>query len=411
MLLGDLIAAISAGVSLQGENRPPASGEVGILTLSALSGAHLDATACKAISVDSVPKLGPSVQADTILMSRSNTPDLVGSCVYVEESIPDRYLPDLIWEVKIRRDVPCDGRWLTEYLRSGQGRRNLLRAAAGTSGSMIKLSMDRLRRLKIVVPPIDVQYAIVSSGGHLDRMAAGLSMLVEAKRMFKRGLSQRLLIGRNRYPEFVQSADRQSGEFGTIPDDWSLVHISDIASEVKARGEGDGAIVYSCTKYDGLVPSLEYFGKQVFSRNLSEYKRLQIGDFAYATNHIEEGSIGLLRDGKPPGLVSPMYTVFRPSSRVNPEFLFALFKTESYRRVFEKRTSASVDRRGSLRWKEFSRIRVGLPSVEEQDLIAGTLRLVDAEIDQLERLHELIIVYKRTLLSQLLNGELSVASS
>jgi type I restriction enzyme S subunit len=146
----------------------------------------------------------------------------------------------------------------------------------------------------------------------------------------------------------------------------------------------------------------------VFSRNLSDYKRLESGDFAYATNHIEEGSIGLLRDGQPPGLVSPMYTVFRPSARVNPEFLFALLKTESYRRVFETRMSASINRRGSLRWKEFSRIRIGLPTTEEQNCIAVTLRLVDTEIDQLAQLQKLIESQKSALLSKLLSGDLPI---
>jgi type I restriction enzyme S subunit len=219
---------------------------------------------------------------------------------------------------------------------------------------------------------------------------------------------QQLLTGRKRFPEFAESTDRQPGQFGTVPKDWTVVHIGDIASEVGTRGAVDGSVVYSCTKHDGLVPSLEYFGKQVFSRNLESYKRLQAGDFAYATNHIEEGSIGLLREGQSPGLVSPMYTVFRPNDRVNPEFLFALLKTESYRRVFETRMSASVDRRGSLRWHEFSRIKIGLPSVAEQDRIAEVLRLVDLEIDQLARLHELIEAQRRALLSRLLSGSLTV---
>jgi type I restriction enzyme S subunit len=167
-------------------------------------------------------------------------------------------------------------------------------------------------------------------------------------------------------------------------------------------------VVYSVTKHDGLVPSLEYFGKQVFSRNLDGYKRLQAGDFAYATNHIEEGSIGLLREGQPPGLVSPMYTVFRPTERVDPEFLFALLKTESYRRVFETRMSASVDRRGSLRWKGFARIKVALPSLDEQRRIATTLRLVDQEIELLAALRDQIALQKRALLSKLLSGEIPV---
>ena len=156
------------------------------------------------------------------------------------------------------------------------------------------------------------------------------------------------------------------------------------------------------------MPSLEYFGKQIFSRNLESYKRVRTGDCVYATNHIEEGSIGLLRDGQRPGLVSPMYTVFRPAVRVNPEFLYALLKTESYRRVFEIRMSASVDRRGSLRWNQFGLIKVGLPSIQEQDRIVRVLKLADSEFDQLTRLHELIKSQKHALLSKLMSGSLQV---
>jgi len=270
------------------------------------------------------------------------------------------------------------------------------------------LNTELIGQLIFPVPPQRVQDKIVQVAHlHVDATRY-LDDLVLVKKIYKRGLMQQLLTGRKRFPEFVRSNDRQLGEFGTVPVDWSVVHISDVAEEVKTRGEVDGSVVYSCTKHDGLVPSLEYFGKQVFSRNLAGYKRLQAGDFAYATNHIEEGSIGLLRKGQPPGLVSPMYTVFRPNSRVSPEFLFALLKTESYRRVFEKRTSASVDRRGSLRWKAFSGIRLGLPSIKEQDRIASTMRFLDTELDQLAQLHALIESQKRALLSRLLSGELSV---
>ena len=67
-----------------------------------------------------------------------------------------------------------------------------------------------------------------------------------------------------------------------------------------------------------------------------------------------------------------------------------MLKTESYRRVFARRTNASVNRRGSLRWKEFSRIKVGVPSRQEQDRIAETLRLVDLEIRQVAQLRDLV---------------------
>lgn len=278
-----------------------------------------------------------------------------------------------------------------------------------TIGQAVRgINIASVRKLQIPWPSEPARRLTARTLADCDALIRKLGELIKNKRIFKRGLMQQLLTGQRRFPDFVTSAERQPGQFGTVPKDWLVVHIAEVADEVKTRGEVEGAVVYSCTKHAGLVPSLEYFGKQVFSRNLDGYKRLQAGDFAYATNHIEEGSIGLLRAGKPPGLVSPMYTVFRPTERVNPEFLFALLKMESYRRLFEARMSASVDRRGSLRWNEFSHIRIGLPSIDEQNSIAETLLLADREIDQLIRQRELLGIYKRGLLAKLLSGEFPV---
>lgn len=281
-------------------------------------------------------------------------------------------------------------------------------AASGQTGAQKNINSEILRAWPIPYPTHSEQARIARLVGGIDGFRESLRTLIGAKSVLKRGLMQQLLTGRKRFPEFVESEARQPGEFGTLPEDWDVVRIGEIAQEVKSRGQVDGAVVYSCTKHEGLVPSLEYFGKQVFSRNLDNYKRLEVGDFAYATNHIEEGSIGLLRPGQAVGLVSPMYTVFRPNKGVNSAFLYSLLKMESYRRVFEARMSASVDRRGSLRWKEFSKIKVGLPTKPEQDRIARTLLLADQEIEQLGRLRELFESYKRGLLSRLLSGEIQV---
>ena len=123
----------------------------------------------------------------------------------------------------------------------------------------------------------------------------------------------------------------------------------------------------SCTKHFGLVDSLTYFGRQMYSDDTSTYKMVKRGQFAYATNHIEEGSIGYqnLHDV---ALISPMYTVFETDSQVDDNFLYRVLKTEKYRRIFETSTNGTVNRRGSLRWKEFSQIRVPLPSLPEQNV-------------------------------------------
>jgi len=49
------------------------------------------------------------------------------------------------------------------------------------------------------------------------------------------------------------------------------------------------------------------------------------GQFAYATIHLDEGSIGCLRDDDA-GIVSPMYTVFDLRDGIEREYLLRVLK-------------------------------------------------------------------------------------
>ena len=81
---------------------------------------------------------------------------------------------------------------------------------------------------------------------------------------------------------------------------------------------------------------------------------------------------------------------------------------ETYRQIFERNTSASVDRRGSLRWNEFSHIKIPLPSLEEQKAIAEVLGTCDQELALLNRKLELLKKQKQGLMQQLLTGKIRV---
>jgi type I restriction enzyme S subunit len=156
--------------------------------------------------------------------------------------------------------------------------------------------------------------------------------------------------------------------------------------------------------------SLSYFGRRVFSADTSGYKVVRRHQFAYATNHIEEGSIGLLTDCEA-GLVSPMYTVFDTNHRIIPQYLIRLLKTETYRQVFKSLTSASVDRRGSLRWKQFSNITIRLPCISEQRQIEQLLAALDWENKLLQQELAALKSQKRALMQKLLTGEVRLKLS
>nr|WP_081908449.1 restriction endonuclease subunit S [Nonlabens ulvanivorans] len=128
------------------------------------------------------------------------------------------------------------------------------------------------------------------------------------------------------------------------------------------------------------------------------------GYFAYATNHIEEGSIGY-QDFNNVGLVSPMYTVFKTENSIDDSYFYKVLK--SYKLIYEykRHMEGSIDRRGGLRWKNFKRIKVTIPKKEEQIAIASVLDSADKEIGLLNKQLEQLKIQKKGLMQQLLTGK------
>lgn len=258
----------------------------------------------------------------------------------------------------------------------------------------------------ILIPPLPEQQKIAQILSTWDRAIEKLEALISAKQKRKRALMQQLLAGKKRFAEFIKSEERRQTRFGTIPIDWKYLQIGEVARQLSLKNnEGKDLQVLSCTKHYGLVDSLSYFGKQIFSEDTSTYKVVPRNAFAYATNHIEEGSIGY-QNICDKALISPMYTVFQTvESIINDNFLFRLLKTELYRHIFEVNTSASVDRRGSLRWSQFAHIRIPIPSLPEQQKIASVLSVADKGIEIQQNQLSALKQQKKGLMQQLLTGK------
>lgn len=268
-----------------------------------------------------------------------------------------------------------------------------------------EISLGALREVPVLVPPKAEQTKIAQILSAWDKAIATTERLLANSQQQKNMLTHHLLNGQKRFSEFVTSQSYQRTSHGSIPSDWGYVSIAEIANQQsKVNSAQSNLPVLSCSKYDGLVDSLKYFKKKVYSDDTSKYRVVELGDFAYPSNHIEEGSIGY-QNLYPAGIVSPIYTVFRTNDAVDDYFLYRTLKTDKYRQIFSAATSASVDRRGSLRWKEFSKIQVPLPSLPEQQKIAQVLSTADAEIANLQAQLDKLKLEKKALMQQLLTGK------
>ncbi len=263
-------------------------------------------------------------------------------------------------------------------------------------------------KYKIYLPPLPEQKKIAQILATWDEAINRMRKLIDAKKRRKKALMQQLVTGKKRLPGFEKSKSRKSYRFFDLPKDWECPMMKEIARECSKRNtNGSEITVLSCSKHMGFVESSKYFGKKVFSEDTSNYKVIHKHWFGYPSNHIEEGSIGLLLDYDI-GIVSPIYTVFKCNDTVIPEYLYAVFKTDTFKHIFAISTNASVDRRGSLRWKVFSLIRVPLPSKEEQIAITSVLKTADEEIKVFENKLSVLETQKRGLMQKLLTGEIRV---
>lgn len=285
----------------------------------------------------------------------------------------------------------------THHFR-GTGELNM----TGTAGQKRVPSLF-LKNYEILLPPLPEQKAIADLLSTWDSAIEKTERLIAAKEKALKQNAKELLFGHKRISG--NNTGLKGGHCFEYSSDWEYVRISKIAKEKSNRNDDEGATVLSCSKYDGFVNSLDYFGKKVFSDDTSNYKVVKKWQFGYPANHIEEGSIGLLEHCES-GIVSPIYVVFETNEKkVYPPFLYKLLKTEIYKHLFQVNTSSSVDRRGSLRWKEFSSIKVVLPTLDEQKEISNYIDVNKREIDLLKSLAEKYKEQKRGLMQKLLTGE------
>ena len=221
-------------------------------------------------------------------------------------------------------------------------------------------------------------------------MISMLERAVTKKQSIKQGMMEQLLTGRTRLHGF-------NGE-------WKVRKIGELLAPRVERHLGSEKLeVLSCTKHEGFVRSLDYFKNRVFSRNLSGYKIIRYGDIGYPANHVEEGSIGV-QESYEAALVSPIYVVMRPLPAVDTYFLQRQLKLDRFRQEFARTTNASVNRRGSLRWPQFSQIAVLVPEYHEQRAISRCIRDSEAEVESFQRRLAKAQAMKQGMMQQLLTG-------
>ncbi|MBI3520516.1 MAG: restriction endonuclease subunit S [Bacteroidetes bacterium] len=326
-----------------------------------------------------------------LLFNTRNTLDLVGKVAIWKNELPLAVYNSNLMRMKFDEAFVVSNYFMNYAFNSNYALNQLKSIATGTTSVAAIYGRD-LDTIKFILPSHQEQIAISKAISHWESCVDIINKLIFQKEQRKNWLMQQLLTGKKRLKGFEREK-------------LVMKNIHSFAKEISIKNKEDkDLVVLSCTKYDGLVPSLEYFGRKIYSDDLTTYKVVPKFHFAYATNHIEEGSIGY-QSKMDLALISPMYTVFKTDENIDDVYLYRVLKSQLYIHEYKKRMEGSIDRRGGLRWDEFSKIKVPVPSIKEQNAISNFFLFVDKEIELLQNKLNYLKEQKKGLMQQLLTGK------
>lgn len=399
--LGEFIAELEAGVSVNSDDVPADSGEPGVLKVSAVYGGRFLPMENKRVLPSEHGRLAVSPRPGSIIISRSNTALLVAENAFIEQSYPTLFLSDKLWQTIYHPDVEFEPLWLSQVLQSPRVRQQLVRLATGTSLSMKNISKSVFLDLEVPSPPVTEQRKIAAILGAWDRGIEKLQALVTAKVERLRALGHQLLTGTRRFPEFKRQT-------------WVSKRIGDILVPVNRYEKWDDKRVFKLAgvrrNSGGLFFRDELLGSEI---KVKTCKKIHSGDFLISRRQITWGGMSIV----PPEFhgfdVNDEYEVLqvKDAAQFDMRFFHYLSQTAWLKNLAYLASNGVFAERLRLNFDldAFLNHSIQIPSAKQEqlkvitllDTCANEIRLLETELAALK-------LQKRGLMQKLLTGEVRV---
>ena len=286
-------------------------------------------------------------------------------------------------------------------------------------GPVPAISEGEVREIRVIIPPLPEQTAIVRFLDHADRR---IRRYIRAKQKLialleeqKQAIIHQAVTGQidvrtgQPYPAYKPSGVEWLGD---VPAHWERRRLKTLLRSVDRRSTTGKETLLSLRRDHGVVVYAEHFARPPQGRTLVGFKLVTVGQLV--VNRMQANN-GLVFCSGINGLVSPDYSVFEMREPLQMQYLSDLLRTSGYRTHFRREaTGLGTGTAGFLRLydEKLLETTVFLPPVEEQILIlkslAESMARIELLIEREQRELQLLREYRTRLIADVVTGKLDV---
>lgn len=271
----------------------------------------------------------------------------------------------------------------------------------GVGSTFLEVSKKDFEKFKVIVPPLSEQQKIAEVLSTWDKAIEKQSQLIEKLELRKKGLMQQLLTGKKRLPGF-------SGE-------WKNIKLGEIGNTYNGlSGKNKNDFEQGNTRF---IPYINVFSNEkIDTKNLGyvhiDSEELQntvkYGDIFFTTSSETPDEVGMasvLLEQLDNTYLNSFCFGYRLKNflTLNPFFAAYFFRTENFRHYMIKLAQGST--RFNISKKKVMKLKIKLPSIDEQNEIVKILNSINNEIDLDNRKLKDLYHQKYGIMQQLLTGK------
>jgi type I restriction enzyme S subunit len=385
--LSEVFEVLESGVSVNSIDTPAASEkELGVLKTSCVSSGKFFPEENKTIIAEDVNRARLNPFADAILISRMNTPQLVGECGLIDKNYPNLFVPDRLWQGRVNK-LLFNPKLVSLLLASENFRFRLTSIATGTSGSMKNISQPNFLGLDLTLPTLPEQQKIASFLTKVDEKLTQLKKKKELLEQYKKGMMQKI------FSQEIRFKDDNGEEFP----EWEEKKLADIISNKSPKfNPKKGGDLVRCIELEHLSSGNGQLLGYIDARNSNSIK-----------NQFYEGAVlfGKLRPYLRKFLLAPFdgvcsseIWVLNGKSVLNL-FLFYLVQTNTFIDLANQSSGSKMPRAD---WNVVENGLMVVPSsFTEQTKIAHFLSKIDKKISLTQTQIDKAEQWKNGLLQQM----------